>query len=37
MGKDKYELNNDVVVIFFIPTLGVAVPLRPGDFLFSMH
>ena len=34
MGNDKYELNNDVVVFFCFPTLGVAVPLHPGDFLF---
>jgi hypothetical protein len=32
-GKDKYELHDDVVVYFCFPTLGVAVPLRPGDFL----
>ncbi len=32
-GKDKYELSDNVVVYFCFPTLGVAVPLRPGDFL----
>jgi hypothetical protein len=32
-GKDKYEFHDDVVVYFCFPTLGVAVPLRPGDFL----
>jgi hypothetical protein len=31
--KDKYELHDDVVVCFCFPTLGVAVPLHPGDFL----
>jgi hypothetical protein len=32
-GKDKYEINDDIVVYFGFPTLGVAVPLRPGDCL----
>ena len=32
-GQDRYELDNDVVVYFCFPTLGVAVPMRPGDFL----
>ena len=32
-GKDKYKIEDDVVVYFCFPTLGVAVPLRPGDFL----
>ena len=32
-GKVAYELHDDVVVYFCFPTLGVAVPLRPGDFL----
>jgi hypothetical protein len=32
-GKDKYELTDEVVIYFCFPTLGVAVPLRPGDFL----
>ena len=32
-GKDVYNLNDDVVVYFCFPTLGVAVPMRPGDFL----
>ena len=31
--KATYELDDDVVVYFCFPTLGVAVPLRPGDFL----
>jgi hypothetical protein len=32
-GKDRYELHDDVVVYFYFSTLGVAVPLRSGDFL----
>jgi hypothetical protein len=32
-GKDQYTLADNVVVYFCFPTLGVAVPLRPGDFL----
>ena len=32
-GKVKYNIDDDVVVYFCFPTLGVAVPLRPGDFL----
>ncbi len=32
-GKDKYEINDDIVVYFCLPTLGVAVPLQPGDCL----
>ena len=32
-GKDCYELDEDVVVFFCFPTLGIAVPMRPGDFL----
>jgi hypothetical protein len=31
--KATYELDDDVVVNFCFPTLGVAVSLRPGDFL----
>jgi hypothetical protein len=31
-GKDKYDVDDNVVVYFCFPTLGVAVPLRPGDF-----
>ena len=31
--KDVYKIDDDVVVYFCFPTLGVAVPLRPGDFL----
>jgi hypothetical protein len=32
-GKDQYKVKNDAIVYFCFPTLGVAVPLRPGDFL----
>lgn len=32
-NKASYELDDDVVVYFCFPTLGVAVPLRPGDYL----
>jgi hypothetical protein len=32
-GKDQYTLADDVVVYFCFPTLGVAIPLQPGDFL----
>jgi hypothetical protein len=32
-GKDQYTLADDVVVYICFPTLGVAVPLRPSDFL----
>ena len=32
-GKDVYKIDDDVVVYFCFPTLGVAVPLQPGDFL----
>ncbi len=32
-GKDHYSAADNVVVYFCFPTLGVAVPLRPGDFL----
>jgi hypothetical protein len=31
-GKELYTDKDDVVVYFCFPTLGVAVPLRPGDF-----
>lgn len=30
---DSYKLDDDVVVYFCFPTLGVAIPMRPGDFL----
>ena len=32
-GKTSYDLNDDVIVYFCFPTLGIAVPLRPGDYL----
>jgi hypothetical protein len=32
-GKGKYKLDDNVVVYFCFPTLGVAVPLQPGNFL----
>ncbi len=35
-GKDVYHLDNDIISYFCFPTLGVAVPLRPGDyFMFN--
>ena len=32
-GKDQYNVDDNIVVYFCFPTLSVAVPLRPGDFL----
>jgi hypothetical protein len=32
-GKDQYKVDNDAVVYFCFPTLGVAFILQPGDFL----
>jgi hypothetical protein len=32
-GKEQYEVDDNIVIYFCFPTLGVAVPLRPGDFL----
>ncbi len=32
-GKDQYKVDDDTIVYFCFPTLGVAVPLQPGDFL----
>jgi hypothetical protein len=32
-GKSQYLFDDDVVVYFCFPTIGVAVPLRPGDYL----
>ena len=32
-GRLEYHLNDDVVAYFCFPTLGVAVPLRPDDYL----
>jgi hypothetical protein len=30
---DAYMVDDDIVVYFCFPTLGVVVPLRPGDYL----
>jgi hypothetical protein len=32
-GKLHYAVDDDVIVYFCFPTLGVSVPLRPGDYL----
>jgi hypothetical protein len=32
-GKETYHIDDAVVVYFCFPTLSVAVPLRPGDYL----
>ena len=32
-GKRKYSVDDDVIVYFCFPTIGVAVPLCPGDYL----
>ena len=32
-GKDKYELDDPIVIYFCFPTLKIAVSLRPGDSL----
>ena len=32
-GKETYHIDDAVVVYFYFTTLGVAVPLRPGDYL----
>ena len=32
-GMHQYSTDDPIVVYFCFPTLGVAVPLRPGDFL----
>ena len=32
-GQNTYETDHDVVVYFCFPTLGAAVPLRPGNLL----
>jgi hypothetical protein len=35
-GRCEYHINDDVIAYFCFPTLGVAVPLRPGDyFMFN--
>ena len=32
-GKEQYNIDDNIVVFFCFPTLGVAIPLRPGDYL----
>ena len=32
-GKSHYRVDDEVIVYFCFPTLGVSVPLRPGDYL----
>jgi hypothetical protein len=32
-GIDQYSTNDPIVIYFCFPTMGVAVPLRPGNFL----
>jgi hypothetical protein len=32
-GKNEYKIEDNVVVYFCFPTLGVAAPLQPGGFL----
>ncbi len=32
-GQSEYHLNDGVVAYFYFPTLGVAVQLRPGDYI----
>jgi hypothetical protein len=32
-GRDLYSIEENVVVYFCLPTIGIAVALRPGDFL----
>jgi hypothetical protein len=35
-GCPEYQLNDRIIAYFCFPTLGVAVPLRPGDyFMFN--
>lgn len=35
-GRSEYLPSDDVVAYFCFPTIGIAVPLRPGDyFLFN--
>ena len=29
----QYNVDDDIFVFFCFPTLGVAIPLRPGDYL----
>ena len=32
-GRSEYLPSDDIVAYFCFPTLGVAIPLRPGDYL----
>lgn len=32
-GVDSYHVDNPVIAYFCFPTIGVAVPMRPGNFL----
>ena len=32
-GKSHYRVDAEVIVYFCFPTLGVSVPLHPGDYL----
>ena len=32
-GRTRYNLDDDIIVHFCLPTIGVAIPLRPGDYL----
>ena len=32
-GKESYQVDDDVIAYFCFPTLGIGVPLRPGDYL----
>ncbi len=32
-GRDCYDLDDEIVVYFCYPMLGISVPMRPGDFL----
>ena len=32
-GQETYQIDDKVIAYFCFPTLGVAVPLRPGDYL----
>jgi len=32
-GKSHYRVDDEVIVYFCFPTLGVSVPLQPGDYL----
>ena len=31
-GRPEYQINDHVIAYFCFPTLGAAVPLRPGDY-----